>query len=47
MHETIFQSPLKLHLTLAVFTLVDDKEIQAAIQALNDYKESVLKWVLQ
>ena len=41
--ETIFQIPSKLHLTLGVLTLLDDAEINQAIEALNYCKEHVVK----
>lgn len=43
MDESIFQSPLKLHLTIAVFALMDDIEKEVAIQALNEYKTTILE----
>ncbi|EFA03384.1 activating signal cointegrator 1 complex subunit 1 [Tribolium castaneum] len=42
MHESIFISPLKLHLTVVVFTLLDDHEKLEAIKALQDYKNMIL-----
>ncbi|KAL3280682.1 hypothetical protein HHI36_003919 [Cryptolaemus montrouzieri] len=41
--ESIFQSPLKLHLTVAVFTLLDDKEKQVAIEALEKCKNELFQ----
>ncbi|XP_044268006.1 activating signal cointegrator 1 complex subunit 1-like [Tribolium madens] len=41
MHESIFISPLKLHLTVVVFTLLDDHEKLEAIKALQDYKTMI------
>lgn len=43
MHESIFQSPQKLHMTIAVFSLYDDHEKAVAVNVLNDCKEDVLK----
>lgn len=42
MHESIFQSPLKLHLTVVVFALMDDHEKLEATKALQDYKNMIL-----
>lgn len=36
MCESIFQSPLKLHLTVSVFSLFDKNEINEAKQTLNN-----------
>ncbi|XP_045471368.1 activating signal cointegrator 1 complex subunit 1-like isoform X2 [Harmonia axyridis] len=36
--ESIFQNPLKLHLTLAVFTLLNDQEKQQAVEVLEELK---------
>lgn len=45
MDESIFQKALKLHLTISVFSLFDDIEINEAIKTLQDYKTSVLEYV--
>ncbi|XP_018562630.1 activating signal cointegrator 1 complex subunit 1-like [Anoplophora glabripennis] len=42
MHESIFQSPLKLHLTIIVFALSDEREKAEAVKALEEYKDTVL-----
>ncbi|XP_044751565.1 activating signal cointegrator 1 complex subunit 1-like [Coccinella septempunctata] len=41
--ESIFQSVLKLHLTIAVFTLLDDKERHEALDVLREVKNSFEK----
>lgn len=43
MHESIFQKPEKLHLTVAVFSLQDDKEKAEAVRILNERKHDVLE----
>jgi hypothetical protein len=43
MHESIFQSPLKLHLTVVVFALMDDHEKLEATKALQDYKNMIFE----
>lgn len=45
MDESIFQSGLKLHLTVSVFSLFDEREVDEAKQTLQDCKESVFKYV--
>ena len=45
--ETIFQIPSKLHLTIGVLTLLDDAEINQAIEALNYCKEHVVKPIIK
>ena len=40
-HEGIFQKPVKMHLTLGVLILVDDEEVKAAVEALNECKEVI------
>lgn len=45
MHESIFISPQKLHLTIAVFALLDEQEELEAIKALQDYKNLILEFV--
>ncbi|KAJ8916247.1 hypothetical protein NQ315_016387 [Exocentrus adspersus] len=47
MHESIFQSPLKLHLTVIVFALSDDREKAEAIAALEEYRNTVLSPLLE
>lgn len=42
--ESIFISPDKLHLTIAVFCLLNADEKQEAIKALNDYKRKFLRY---
>lgn len=41
--ETLFISPLKLHLTVTVMVLIDHGEKQEAIKTLQDYQKNVLK----
>lgn len=43
MEESIFQSGLKLHLTISVFSLFDDTEVEEAKKTLQDCREKVLK----
>ncbi|CAK9810796.1 Activating signal cointegrator 1 complex subunit 1 [Anthophora quadrimaculata] len=45
--ETIFQTPSKLHLTIVVLTLLDDKERNQAIEALNYCQEYIVKPMIQ
>uniref|UniRef100_A0A0A9WKJ7 Activating signal cointegrator 1 complex subunit 1 n=1 Tax=Lygus hesperus TaxID=30085 RepID=A0A0A9WKJ7_LYGHE len=45
--ESLFQNPNKLHLTLGVMTLDDDKSKLLAIETLNDCKESVIRPLLK
>ncbi|KAG5889801.1 hypothetical protein JTB14_031349 [Gonioctena quinquepunctata] len=45
--ETIFQNALKLHLTLSVFVLLDQREKDEAIRALEDYNTTILKPFLE
>lgn len=40
MHESIFQSGLKLHLTVTVFSLFETEK-EEAIKVLEDYKTEV------
>uniref|UniRef100_A0A6P7G360 Activating signal cointegrator 1 complex subunit 1-like isoform X2 n=1 Tax=Diabrotica virgifera virgifera TaxID=50390 RepID=A0A6P7G360_DIAVI len=47
MHESIFQKPLRLHLTIDIFVLLNEREKKEAVQALEDYKESVLKPMIE
>ncbi|CAG9838644.1 unnamed protein product [Diabrotica balteata] len=47
MHESIFQKSLKLHLTIDIFVLLNEREKKEAVQALEDYKESVLKPMIE
>lgn len=42
MDETIFQSPLKLHLTIGVFALMNTLEKEEAVNALNACKTEVI-----
>ncbi|GJQ70415.1 hypothetical protein Trydic_g22843 [Trypoxylus dichotomus] len=42
MHETIFQKPERLHLTVGVFSLLNDVERSEAIKALNECKDNVI-----
>ncbi|KAJ8935076.1 hypothetical protein NQ314_013021 [Rhamnusium bicolor] len=42
MDESIFQSSLKLHLTVIVFALTDEREKLEAINTLEEYKTTVL-----
>ncbi|CAH1132825.1 unnamed protein product [Ceutorhynchus assimilis] len=42
-HESIFISPLKLHITIDVFSLLDDDEKLEAIRVLNEYKSTLEK----
>lgn len=39
--ETVFQTPGKLHLTIAPLVLLDDKEIEIAVEALHNYKNTL------
>ncbi|KAK5646317.1 hypothetical protein RI129_004781 [Pyrocoelia pectoralis] len=41
-HETIFQSPLKLHLTIGVLALMNTLEKEEAVNALNACKTEVI-----
>ncbi|KAF7283182.1 hypothetical protein GWI33_001245 [Rhynchophorus ferrugineus] len=43
MHESIFMCPKKLHVTIDVYSLMDDREQAEAIKALNDYKTEMEK----
>lgn len=43
MHESIFQKPERLHLTVAVFSLFSDAEKLEAISALNECKAKILE----
>lgn len=45
--ETIFQTPSKLHLTIAMLTLLDDTERNQAIEALNYCQEYIIKPIVQ
>ncbi|XP_066258481.1 activating signal cointegrator 1 complex subunit 1-like [Euwallacea similis] len=38
LHESIFMSPLKLHVTIDVFALLDEFEKEEAVMALQEYK---------
>ncbi|XP_031343533.1 activating signal cointegrator 1 complex subunit 1-like isoform X2 [Photinus pyralis] len=40
--DSVFQSPLKLHLTICVFVLLSPSEKEEAVKALNDCKTEVL-----
>lgn len=39
LHESIFMCPLKLHVTIDVYALLDEKEKSEAISALKEYKK--------
>ncbi|XP_057660454.1 activating signal cointegrator 1 complex subunit 1 [Diorhabda carinulata] len=41
--ESIFQSPLKLHLTINILVLLNDREKNEAVLALEEFNENVLK----
>lgn len=43
--ESVFQDPGKLHLTLCVMVLADDRERHEALDALANCQENVLKLV--
>ncbi|XP_060517084.1 activating signal cointegrator 1 complex subunit 1-like [Cylas formicarius] len=45
-HESIFQCPKKLHLTINVCVLLDETEKNEAVNALNSYKTEVLDQLL-
>ncbi|XP_043274511.1 activating signal cointegrator 1 complex subunit 1 [Venturia canescens] len=45
--EGVFQKPEKMHLTLGMLVLVDDQEVQKAVQALEDCKEQIIKPILE
>lgn len=45
MHESIFQKAERLHLTISVFSLLDDSEITEAIKELNECKEKIIRYV--
>lgn len=42
MEESIFQNTNKLHLTIDICVLQDQNEKQEAVDALNDYKDTIL-----
>ncbi|KAJ8958921.1 hypothetical protein NQ318_019690 [Aromia moschata] len=42
MEESIFQKGLRLHLTVTVFSLLDEREKSEAINALEEYRNNVL-----
>lgn len=44
--ESIFISTLKLHLTVCVLVLLNDREKQEAINTLEEYNETILKYVI-
>ncbi|KAF4521514.1 hypothetical protein B566_EDAN012203 [Ephemera danica] len=41
--ETLLQTPMKLHLTLAVLQLLDEKEVRAASQLLEDFAKTEIR----
>lgn len=43
-NQMIFQKPSKLHLTIALLTLLDDAERNQAIEALNYCKDHIVKY---
>lgn len=45
--ESIFQSPEKLHLTIATFVLLDDFEVENATKILNDCKTDIIELVIK
>ncbi|XP_003705532.3 activating signal cointegrator 1 complex subunit 1 [Megachile rotundata] len=45
--KMIFQTPSKLHLTIAVLTLLDETEKKQAIEALNYCKDHIVKPIME
>lgn len=42
--ETIFQKPEKLHLTIATLVLLDEVEIDTAVQAMQECKDEIIRY---
>ena len=43
--DTIFQNPLKLHLTVGTLTLMTEAEVDQATQLLNECHQNIIKLV--
>lgn len=44
--ERMFQRPEKLHLTISMLHLLDEKDEERAIASLNNCKENIIKYAL-